>query len=169
MAVTWVNRQFSRAAFVIRFPVFQYRGNRVYIEGDAPIYVEEDPEYLTTVQVMAIINNLAIPEKGDDGLSAYQVAVANGYTGTAVEWLDALNGEAGQSSYEIAVANGYAGTVEAWLISLKGNPGEPGKSAYQLALDNGYQGTIMQWLDALNGEPGPEPGQDLKFDAWRTY
>ena len=152
----------AEAAFVIRFPVII--ANRVYIEGDAPIYVEEDPEYLTTVQVMAIINNLAIPEKGDDGLSAYQVAVANGYTGTAVEWLDALNGEAGQSSYEIAVANGYAGTVEAWLISLKGNPGEPGKSAYQLALDNGYQGTIMQWLDALNGEPG-EPGQDLKFDA----
>lgn len=107
---------------------------------------------------------LTIPEKGDDGLSAYQVAVANGYTGTAVEWLESLKGEAGLSSYEIAVANGYTDTVEAWLMSLKGNNGDPGKSAYELAVDLGYSGTPEQWLDALKGEPGPA-GQDLKFDA----
>lgn len=152
----------AEAAFAFRFSVLI--GNRVWLGGDAPPYVEEDPEYLTAVQVMAIINNLTIPEKGDDGLSAYQVAVANGYAGTVSEWLASLEGEAGQSSYEIALDNGYAGTVEQWLVSLKGNDGDPGKSAYQLALDNGYQGTITQWLDALNGEPG-EPGQDLKFDA----
>lgn len=152
----------AEAAFVIRFPVII--ANRVYIEGDAPTYVEENPEYLTAVQVMAIINNLTIPEKGEPGKSAYQVAVDLGYTGTAVEWLESLEGEAGLSSYEIAVANGYTDTVEAWLMSLKGNPGEPGKSAYQLALDNGYQGTVTQWLADHKGAAG-EPGQDLKFDA----
>lgn len=36
-------------------------------------------------------------------------------------------GEEGDSAYEIAVANGFVGTEAEWLESLKGEPGEPGE------------------------------------------
>lgn len=35
-------------------------------------------------------------------------------------------GENGLSAYEIAKAGGYTGTEEEWIVSLKGDPGDPG-------------------------------------------
>ena len=46
--------------------------------------------------------------------------------------------EDGKSAYELAVSNGYDGTEVEWLASLVGETGERGKSAYEVALDNGY-------------------------------
>ena len=60
---------------------------------------------------------------GPDGLSAYEVAVKNGYVGTESEWLASLDGTDGASAYEIAVANGFVGSEQAWLDSLQGTPG----------------------------------------------
>lgn len=85
---------------------------------------------------------------GKDGLSAYQVAQADGYTGTAAQWLASLNGK---SAYEIAKANGYTGTEAEWLASLTGTSG---KSAYELAVAAGYTGTEAQWLASLTGTAG---------------
>lgn len=53
---------------------------------------------------VAIANGLK-GDKGDDGLSAYQIAVINGYKGSQTEWLASLVGETG----------------------LKGEKGNPGK------------------------------------------
>ena len=50
--------------------------------------------------------------KGD---SAYEIALAHGYTGTEEEWLQSLQGK---SAYEIAVEHGYEGTEEEWLYDL---------------------------------------------------
>jgi len=50
-----------------------------------------------------------------DGLSAYELAVQNGYEGSIQEWLESLNGK---SAYEIAVENGYSGTEKDWSNSL---------------------------------------------------
>lgn len=36
------------------------------------------------------------------------------------------NGDDGKSAYEIAVKGGYEGTEKEWLVSLKGKPGKPG-------------------------------------------
>ena len=55
----------------------------------------------------------------------------------------------GMSAYEVAVANGFIGTEAAWLASLKGDrgskgeqgePGETGASAYELWLTEGNTG-----------------------------
>ncbi len=108
-------------------------------------------------------------DKGENGKSAYELAVANGYTGTLDEWLKSLigatgatgeNGANGKSAYELAVANGYAGTLDEWLKSLigatgaTGENGANGKSAYELAVANGYAGTIDEWLKSLIGATG---------------
>jgi len=78
---------------------------------------------------------------GEDGLSAYQLAVAAGFVGTQAEWLASLKGEPGDpgtpgadgddglSAKQLAVAAGFVGTQAEWLASLKGEPGDPGESA----------------------------------------
>lgn len=102
-------------------------------------------------------------EKGDPGLSAYEVAVEDGFEGTKTEWLQSLVGDGelvveggdGKSAYELAVEDGFEGTLEAWLESLVGPKGDTG--------DQGPQGEPGQ-----DGEPGPkgdkgdpgEPGAD---------
>lgn len=67
-------------------------------------------------------------DAGDDGSSAYQVAVANGFMGDEAAWLSSLigigdPGPDGSSAYEIAVLNGFSGTESEWIASLKGDDG----------------------------------------------
>lgn len=74
------------------------------------------------------------------GLSAYDLAVLHGYTGTEEEWLEYIRGK---SAYELAVIHGFEGTEEEWLESIVG------KSAYDIAVEYGFEGTIEEWLDSL--------------------
>lgn len=120
------------------------------------------------VMPWSVIGNIRGPngEIGADGLSAYQVAVFNGFVGTESEWLASLIGEqgdpgdAGLSAYEVAVENGFVGDEAAWLASLvgaQGDPGDDGLSAYEVAVDNGFVGNEAAWLASLVGEQG-DPG-----------
>lgn len=92
------------------------------------------------------------------GLSAYQLAVKNGYEGTEEQWVTGIRGVAGKSAYEVAKDGGFTGTQAEWLASLKGakgdagtkgDTGNDGKSAYQLAVDGGFEGTEAAWLESL--------------------
>ena len=47
------------------------------------------------------------------GMSAFELAVKNGYVGTESDWI------AQQSAYGVAVRNGFTGTEAEWLESLK--------------------------------------------------
>ena len=85
------------------------------------------------------------------------------FTLVACNSSDDKSGENGKSAYEIAVENGFDGTVEEWLASLKGEQGqigsdgksgENGKSAYEIAVENGFDGTVEEWLASLKGEQG---------------
>lgn len=86
------------------------------------------------------------------GKSAYELAVVSGYEGTLQQWLDSLHGK---SAYRIALDNGYIGTTEEWLASLKG------ASAYTIAVANGFNGTVTEWLASLKGVQG--------FSAYDIY
>ena len=77
---------------------------------------------------------------GENGLSAYELAVQNGFTGTLAEWLESLKGADG--------INGINGK--------NGIDGKDGLSAYEIALKNGFVGTESEWLDSLKGENGSE-------------
>lgn len=85
------------------------------------------------------------------GMSAYELAVKNGFVGTEIEWLDSLKSK---SAYEIAVENGFVGTQNEWLSSLVTT-----LSAYDVAVKNGFVGTEQEWLSTLKGEDG-EKGLD---------
>lgn len=122
---------------------------------------------------------------GEDGKSAYQIAVENGFEGTEEEWLESLQGPPGKDGAPGPVGppgadgkNGEPGPQGSpGRDGEQGPPGQPGKdgadgapgpagadgkSAYQIAVDNGYTGTEAEWLVSLKGEPGTPgaPGQD---------
>lgn len=66
-------------------------------------------------------------------------------------------GQDGKSAYEIAVANGYTGNEAQWLASLKGRDGEPGRngaSAYDIAGGDLNFSSVSEWLKSLKGEKG---------------
>lgn len=54
-------------------------------------------------------------------------------------------GANGLSAYEIAVNNGFVGTEVEWLVSLQGADGADGKTAFESAQDGGYTGTEAQF------------------------
>lgn len=74
-----------------------------------------------------------LPWRGGNGLSAYEIALANGFVGTEPEWLQSLQGATGMSAYDVAVVNGFVGTEAEWLESLKASsPISKGASANTL-------------------------------------
>ena len=95
-------------------------------------------------------------EAGTDGKSAYELAQADGYTGTLTEWLASLKGEQGPAGAKGEKGNdGSAGAT-----------GATGKSAYELAVDNGFSGTEAEWLKSLGKTSNP--AAVLTFDAGTT-
>lgn len=66
------------------------------------------------------------------------------------------NGKNGLSAYDIAVREGFEGSQSEWLESLKGKDavGKQGESAYDIAHRLGFGGTEQEWLNSLVGKAG---------------
>lgn len=79
---------------------------------------------------------------GADGLSAYDLAVTNGFTGSLQDWLNSLVGPEGPQ--------GVPGQGQ----GVPGPAGADGLSAYELAVGNGFNGTLQDWLASLQGPTG---------------
>lgn len=105
---------------------------------------------------------------GKDGLSAYEIAVNNGFVGTVSEWLESLKGSDGLPGKDgINGTDGVDGKNGAdgrngvdgrdgrdGADGQNGTDGENGLSAYELAVQNGYTGTEKEWLSSLRGRNG---------------
>ena len=97
------------------------------------------------------------------GLSAYDIAVANGFVGSEAAWLASLKGERG--------SRGEKG--EPGIQGEQGVQGEPGASAYEVAVNNGYEGTEEEWLSTLGIDVlyeksylVPDSGDEDNYDAF---
>ncbi len=84
---------------------------------------------------------------GENGLSAYELAVQEGFTGSLAEWLNSLKGADGKDGI-----NGKDGAD-----GRNGTDGKGGLSAYEIALNNGFVGTESEWLASLKGKDGDSP------------
>lgn len=76
-------------------------------------------------------------QPGADGLSAYELAVKNGFSGNESAWLESLQGPQGEEGP--AGADGKNG--------VNGVDGKDGLSAYSIAVKNGYNGTESEWVN----------------------
>ena len=108
-----------------------------------------------------------ISEKGKDGKSAYEVAVAYGFVGTEVEWLESLKGVDGKDGVNgkdgcdgrngvdgLPGKDGKSGADG--LPGRDGIDGTDGKSAYIIAVEHGFSGTENEWLQSLKGADGKD-------------
>ena len=105
-------------------------------------------------------------------MSAYEVWLDLGNTGTEQDFIDSLKGPEGDpgdpgdpgadgdSAYDVWIEAGNTGTEQEFLDSLKGavggpgDPGDPGAdgdSAYDLWIAEGNTGTLQQFLTSLEG------------------
>lgn len=72
--------------------------------------------------------------------------------------IQGLRGETGLSNYDIAVSNGFTGTKTEWLATIKGLEGPKGplgpegKSTYDLAVAYGFKGSEREWLTGLTND-----------------
>lgn len=91
---------------------------------------------------------------GKNGLSAYEIAVQKGFSGTEEEWLLSLKGEQG-------VPFVYSDFTEEQLLSLKGDRGEQGEKG-----DKGeaftYEDFTAEQLARLKGEQGERGEQGIQ-------
>ena len=92
---------------------------------------------------------------GKNGLSAYEIALQHGYTGTIEEFVALLlgTGENNEPATEEDIEQGEA-AVEGEIEIEEGSGSYipvPGKSAYEIALDHGFIGTEEEWLETLKG------------------
>lgn len=105
---------------------------------------EQDVQRIVTEYVAAHKDELK-GEKGDNGASAYDIAVAHGFVGTEAEWLESLKGEPGKDGAQGA----------------PGKDGAPGADGYTPVRGNDYWtaqdvAEIQSYIDnqiggALNG------------------
>lgn len=110
---------------------------------------------------------------GPAGMSAYELAVRNGFVGTEEQWLESLKGHdgiglqirgslpntdslptAGQKSGDAYIINRTMWVWDTTKWSEVGQVGPDGKSAYEVALEHGYKGTPSEWLEYLRGPEG---------------
>ena len=69
------------------------------------------------------------------------LALAKNYTEAAVAGAGGIKGEDGKSAYQIAIENGFIGTELEWLASLKGEKGIDGKN-YQVDIIESTETTV---------------------------
>ena len=123
----------GKLIFLLQFPLVMR--NRVWTEGGSAPEVPQDPEYLTSAQVKALIAEATRSETpGPAGTTPHIGENGNWFIGTA------------DTGIRAAGKDGKDGT--------DAEDGEDGKNAYQLAVDNGYSGSVTEWLAELKGEPG---------------
>lgn len=123
-------------------------------------------KFFTLIMVLMLSFSFAACNQGK---SAYQIAVDNGFVGTEQEWLESLKGSDGKSAYDIALESGlFDGTKEEWLSAINGSDG---KSVYEIAIETGsFAGTEEEWLASINGQDGlnglnGKDGKDV-FEVW---
>lgn len=97
------------------------KGKAYIVDSDGLLYIWDGTAFPSSGNGLSIVG-----AKGDNGKTAYQVAVDEGFVGTAGEWLTSLIGDPGKSAYEVAVDNGFVGSESAWLDSLHGEDGADG-------------------------------------------
>ena len=116
-------------------------------------------------------------EKGDagaDGKSAYEVAVANGYTGTQAQWLASLKGADGANGKDGQTWQPYIADDKRWHIRLINNVDMPAivgvitqGNANDLTMDDSYRidGTVAN----IPSTSGLLTIRANSGEVWQTY
>lgn len=107
-------------------------------------------------KLLSEVQNGSNGKDGENCLSAYELAVQEGFTGSLTEWLNSLKGADGKDGDDGKDgADGING--KDGVDGRDGTDGKDGLSAYEIALKNGFVGTESEWLASLRGKDGNSP------------
>ena len=113
-------------------------------------------------------------EKGADGKSAYEVAVANGYTGTQAQWLASLKGTDGAPGKDGQTWQPYIADDKRWHIRLINNVDMPAivgvitqGDANDLTMDDSYR--IDGAVANIPSTSGLLTIRANSGEVWQTY
>ena len=157
----------------------------VDVKGNCSDYDEISNQPFTYIPFAYYSANPGNPgADGQDGLTAYQIWISLGNTGTEQEFMDSLSGSQGEegeqgipgigadgldglSAYQVWISLGNNGTEQEFMESLVGPPGIGGDglnglSAYEVWISLGNTGTEQEFIDSLVGTQG-EQGLDGTF------
>lgn len=119
-------------------------------------FIKNKPTVLTENDVLVLIEEQGGGD-GSPGLSAYEVAIKNGFEGSEEEWLLSLRGEKGNTGHGLEI-KGYVETYEELPDGTSGTPSPTIGDIYQVGLG----GLLYLWdgewvfLGSYKGEQGPQ-------------
>lgn len=132
----------ANTAYIYQSPFTIASGDTVEVTGEnAAIVTSVDPLDPTKKQIHIVVT------PGLDGLSAYEIAVANGFVGTEAEWLASLVGDDGAPGAD--GTDGHTPYIQSgyWYINgvntgipatgpqgIPGAPGSPGRGIASITL-----------------------------------
>ena len=114
--------------------------------------------WMISLALLCALVCLASCGDGENGKSAYEIAVEHGFVGDEQAWLDSLKGEQGAPGQN--GSDGAAGVDGAQGApgqdGANGADGTPGKSAYEIAVEYGYEGSEQEWISQFFGKVGED-------------
>ncbi len=119
-------------------------------KGDPFAYSDFTPEQIAALKV-----------KGDTGDKGDPFAYSD-FTPEQIEALK-VKGDTGATAYEIAVAGGFSGTEAEWLLSLKGADGNGAGDMLKSVYDPDGDGKVVSALNADNVPWGGVGGKPTAF------
>lgn len=133
-------------------------------EGDDDVPIPPTPDLYT--QLLQKISEIQAGVNGKDGLSAYEIAVKNGFVGTVSDWLESLKGADGLPGKDgINGVDGKDGKAGRDGVDGQngidgkdgrdGVDGQNGLSAYEVAVENGFTGSEEEWLQSITPDLSP--------------
>ena len=165
--LTWVvDEYFTAISGVLKLEIKGIKSDELVIKYDlSDIYVRESAvgEGIPEIPETTVIQG----EKGDkgdtgaDGLSAYEIWLKQGNSGTESDFLESLKGEQGLQGQK-------GDTGEQGLKGIQGENGkdglngQDGKSAYEIWLDLGNIGTESDFFESLKGDTGEQGLQGIQ-------
>lgn len=184
-----VKRTFDVAVNVNTEPDVKIPKNISAFTNDAKFVSEEQAEELLTEYtkeddvkeiVIQYIEQIPSGKDGADGMSAYEVAVNNGFSGTETEWLESLRGKNGEDGEKGEPGKDGADGITPVIKIGSVMTGEPGTKA-SVSISNAST-TVEVILDFVipkgdkgepgssggtgTEEPGPNDSEELKIVTW---
>lgn len=120
--------------------------------------------YASTHPVTSINNIQYVSREPKQGLSAYDVAVKNGFNGTEIQWLTSLQGKDGTTKVVTEVVHTTVEVPVAGKNGKDGKDGVDGQSAYDLWISIGNVGTVEDFIRSLSPEPTADKVTEVRFN-----
>ena len=168
--LTWtVDEYFTAVSGVLKLEIRGIKGDELVIKYDlSNIIVRESAvgEDLPEIPDTSVIQGEK-GDKGDDGLSAYEIWLSLGNSGTETDFITSLKGEKGDRGSQ-GKKGDKGDTGEQGIQGIQGEKGNDGKSAYEIWLSIGNSGTETDFIASLKGDRGEQGLQGIQGEIGLT-